>query len=116
MQATGLTLPIYLQYDASGVLVNSLPSWTGHNWTLMAGGAITRSIEGVADEYEPIQQSTISPFTNYFHSYSQIREDINNDQKLTNNIENIRYDYAPDIFYFNFMGISGKFFMGNDGQ
>lgn len=63
----------------------------------MAGGVITRSIEGVADEYEPTQQSTLRPFTNYFHSYSQLRKDINNDKDLTNNIENSRYDYAPEM-------------------
>lgn len=116
MEATGISLPIYLQHDASGVLVNSLPSWTGHNWTLMAGGAITRCIEGVADEYEPIHQSSVYPFTNYFHSIGQLCKDINNDTELASNLEKIRYDYAPDIFYFNFMGITGKFFMGNDGQ
>lgn len=116
MEATGISLPIYLQHDASGVLVNSLPSWTGHNWTLMAGGAITRCIEGVADEYEPIHQSSVYSFTNYFHSIGQLCKDINNDTELASNLEKIRYDYAPDIFYFNFMGITGKFFMGNDGQ
>lgn len=112
----GMVLPIYLQHDASGVMVNSLPGWTGHNWTLMAGGAITRTIEGFADEYEPINQSSVYPFTNYFHSCGQLRKDINNDAELTKNVEFIMYDYSPDIFYFNFMGISGRFFMGNDGQ
>lgn len=117
MKATGgIVLPIYLQHDASGVMVNSLPGWTGHNWSLIAGGVITRTIEGVADEYAPISPSSVYPFTNYFHSCGQLRKDINNDEDLTQNVAHMRYDYSPDIFYFNFMGISGKFFMGNDGQ
>lgn len=111
-----LSFPIYLQHDASGILVNSLPTWTGHNWTLMAGGAITRIIEGYPDEYVPVYQGTLFPFSNYFQSYNQLSKDINNEEDLTKNLENNRYDYAPDIFYFNFLGISGKFFLGNDGQ
>ena len=42
LSAGGVELPITLDYDGSGVQVNTLPSWTGHNWTLNAGGVITR--------------------------------------------------------------------------
>ena len=38
-----VTLPVKLDYDASGVQMNVLPSWTGYNWTLSAGGAITKA-------------------------------------------------------------------------
>lgn len=51
-KSRSLTLPITLDYDAGGVLVNCLPGWAGQNWTLNAGGVVTRTIKGRPDEYE----------------------------------------------------------------
>ena len=33
----GVTLPVKLNYDASGVQMNVLPSWTGYNWIQKQG-------------------------------------------------------------------------------
>ena len=46
----GIDLDIHLSYDTSGLLINQLPGWTGHGWTLFAGGAITRKINNLPDE------------------------------------------------------------------
>lgn len=116
LKVRDMEFPLTLQYDASGVMVNSLPGWTGHNWTLTAGGVITRMRNNVCDEYIPVYQSTIAPFTNYFKSCHKLKEDMNNENVLKNNVSYNKYDYQPDIFTFNFMGKSGKFFLGNDGQ
>ncbi|MDD7146688.1 MAG: hypothetical protein PUH79_11010, partial [Hallella sp.] len=43
-----------LLYDTSGILVNSLPSWTGHSWTLSVGGVITRAVKGYPDEFDTV--------------------------------------------------------------
>lgn len=112
----GVELPINLRYDTSGLLMNSIPGWTGHNWTLEAGGVITRTAFGPYDEYVPYRQSTVLPFYNYFSSYAQLANDMNNQETLKNHIESNRYDYQPDIFTFNFMGKTGRFFLGNNGQ
>lgn len=116
MRMGNMELPITLEYDASGVLVNSLPGWTGHNWVLSAGGVITRTRNGACDEYIPTKQSTIAPYTSYFKAYWRLKEDMKNDDVLTSNLMMNRYDYQPDIFTFNFMGKTGRFFLGNDGQ
>ena len=47
----GVRLPVTLNYQATGVMMNSLPGWTGHNWVLSAGGCITRLANGRHDEY-----------------------------------------------------------------
>lgn len=52
-ESRGLKLPVTLRYDASGVKVNQLPGWLGHNWSLEAGGVITRTIKERYDEYLP---------------------------------------------------------------
>lgn len=104
-----IPLEINLQYNTSGILVNDLPSWTGHSWTLCAGGVITRTVKGERDEHDKWINFYDEDFTehwdNYFHRY----DDICTDSVLCG-------DYMADIFNFNFMGKSGKFFLGNDGQ
>lgn len=133
----GVELNIGLCYNTSGLLINQLPGWTGHNWTLMAGGAITRKINGRPDEidlkdtnagldlytwYETANTNTTPVaiinqkdrlYTNYFTN--AVSQKFN----LRDSVEFAKlndYDSAADIFFFNFMGISGKFFFGGDGN
>jgi len=37
-----IAVPISLSYDASGVKVDAQPTWVGQNWSLKAGGMISR--------------------------------------------------------------------------
>lgn len=154
-------LNISLTYDTSGLLINQLPGWTGHNWTLNAGGAITRKINGRPDEisynntnngsdiflhhnitnlileltdnqYSNMDDLTINGF---WYEYNLLNSMFQNDSEtvlkynnyvnyfnaansfnLYNDIAPNNYDASADIFYFNFMGISGSFFYGNDGK
>lgn len=158
----GVKLDINLSYDTSGQLINLLPGWTGHNWTLHAGGAITRKINGRPDEisykgtnagrdiFLQYNKEDIGVMTNYEKNYYDYYTDdafmyaydayINNlvfqnqhdvdmyesySNYFSNASENINAtyvtgqayaDYSADIFYFNFMDISGSFFYGNDGN
>lgn len=112
----GVTLDINLTYDTSGLLMNKLPGWAGPGWTLNAGGCITRSIRNVCDEvYFP---NDPAQFTNYFHSYSDLVQSNGsfNSGTVTDSSNYLHKDYNPDIFYFNFMGKTGRFFLGNDGE
>src|SRR6185503_15830491 len=45
-----LELPITLRYHASGIRVEEIGGWAGIGWSLDAGGAITRTVRGLADE------------------------------------------------------------------
>ena len=42
----GIPLDISLNYDTGGVRVADIPGWIGQNWTLNAGGIITRTVKG----------------------------------------------------------------------
>lgn len=117
----GVKLNIDLQYESSGVLMNSLPGWTGHNWLLNAGGAVTRVREGACDEYVVPNYANHPNRTNYFHGYGILRNIMENDDSSHSMLRDSviygnREDWSPDIFYFNAMGLSGRFFLGNDGQ
>ncbi len=118
----GVTLPVYLSYDCSGLQPNSLPGWTGQNWTLNAGGVITRVTQGgFNDEYKYPSTFYFSPgtFYNYFQSCGAIDRlytNANNYAALLDSVKFKKVDLAPDIFHFNFMGITGRFFLGSDGE
>lgn len=116
----GVPMSITLDYNTSGIPANGLPGWTGIGWTLNTGGVITRSVKGIQDEYKCHQCPTPVGFQNYFESHGQLLVDkgntANNYELLRNNVEQYKYDYAPDVFYFNFMGRHGSFFLGQDGE
>ena len=119
MNVKGVEMPVTLSYDTSGILVNSLPGWVGQNWSLNAGGVITRVINGTLDEYCIPKHKNVN-FTNYFNSYDVLPELMQNSsgnyQQLQHNITYYLNDMDPDVFYFNFMGKTGRFFLGNDGE
>lgn len=100
-----VNVPISLSYHASGIKVKDIASSVGLGWNLNAGGAITRIVRGSPDE-------------NGFFS--------GGGQKVQNDDFNFDYDYflyihgggdtEPDIYYFNFLGKTGRFIMDPDGN
>lgn len=114
----GIELNISLSYDTGGLLISQLPSWTGHGWTLNVGGCITRKLQGYYDEDEnrvrKVSRSQMPELVNYFNNTRTI--DNQTDENIANDVTNAKkvYDYSPDIFVFNFMGKSGRFFFGPD--
>lgn len=112
----GVTLDIHLSYDTSGLLMNKLPGWVGPGWTLNAGGCITRVQRNFCDEMAYPNHQEFN-FENYFNACHQVAHNGILDSATVLNFDNWgRKDYAPDIFYFNFMGKTGRFFFGNDGE
>lgn len=113
----GLSMPISLVYDASGLQMNTLPSWTGYNWTLNVGGVISRQMYGLYDDFIFPQQSQINTNLRWFDIHGILPELMASSNRESA-FENWNYllDGSPDVFTFSFMGHSGKFFLGNDGQ
>ena len=113
----GVTLDINLTYDTSGLPMNKLPGWVGAGWTLNAGGCITRVQRNFCDEMSFPHHGEFN-YVNYFHAYSDLVDCNGNfDSTMVLNPSNYGHkDYAPDIFYFNFLGKTGRFFLGNDGE
>ncbi len=116
----GVDLDVSLSYDTQGIIATSLPGWTGHNWTLNAGGVITRVKNGLVDEFQ--YSSYHSNWKNYFTNPEKLTQYVNEYDTGNDISQLIRkvilgdYDCNPDVFYFNFMGKSGRFFYGSDGQ
>lgn len=49
----GMSLPISIDYDASGVKVEEIASAVGLKWSLSVGGVLSRIVKGAADEGAP---------------------------------------------------------------
>jgi len=87
----GLNLNINLSYHAGGIRKSDEASWVGLGWSLNAGGVISRTKRG-KDDLGPKGFYKIDP---------------------SNRPCDASYDQEPDLFYLNFAGFTGQFFLEN---
>jgi hypothetical protein len=101
-----LSLPITLRYHASGVRVEDIASWVGLGWTLDAGGVITRTVRGNADDKN----------VGYYYTGNTWYDNANwptlTNGNVGTQVQNGTIDGDPDLFFFSFAGRSGQFVMG----
>src|SRR5258705_237383 len=102
-----LGLPVSLDYHAGGIKVEEIGGWVGMGWALEAGGVITRTVRGIADE----------KFEGYWNTGHVFYEPQNwtfpPPVQLVANMYNEVQDGEPDQFFFNFAGQSGEFAGGD---
>jgi hypothetical protein len=106
-----LTVPISLSYNSNGFFPLQDAGWVGLGWSLNAGGAVSRIVEGDAD-------GSLNSGHNYgqYNLGDSVFSNPNVDsflQKAYNmNLAygNNTYDLAPDIFDAEFNGIGDQFF------
>lgn len=130
-----LSLPIALNYHASGLKVEEQASWVGAGWALSAGGSINRTIRGLPDEYLPVGSAGLPGRKGYFFNDRLFTSsDLLDIAKLTcdntqsypvENGEPIstldsliqgHLDTEPDLYSFSFPGGSGKFVFNRDQE
>ncbi|MEO1486515.1 MAG: RHS repeat domain-containing protein [Bacteroidota bacterium] len=112
IQEGNITVPIVLNYTGgSGIKVEEQASWVGLGWALNAGGAVSRTKRGVADE---------APSGRGFMSYTEIpTEQVGTNNTLVNadffwDIARGRKDSQPDKFMYSTPSGSGSFFINYD--
>lgn len=100
-----LQLPVSLEYYGAGVKVDDLPTQVGINWSLRAGGVVTREVRDLPDEYG-ILDMTLQDVTalNQADCTSQATQ-------LLNIMQNTNTDTERDVFRFNFLEYSGTFYL-----
>ncbi|MBO9596031.1 MAG: RHS repeat protein [Niabella sp.] len=97
-----LSVPITLVYTTNGLVVNKIPSRVGMDWMLVAGGSIGRTILDGQNEYDYwITYPSDWPNTNGANLYNFINGASQRNRKT-----------VPDIFTYNFNGITGRFIRG----
>ena len=105
LQGMNIQMPISLQYSGGANKVADLPSWVGLGWNLQTGGVITRSTQGDPD-FEH----------NYYQFVTEMKSMLNlRDQfakyDLMERALRMEIETQPDIYYYNFPGESGKFYI-----
>lgn len=137
IEGNDVNIPITLNYDSSGFIPHKKSDAAGMGWSLLAGGRITRNINGTADEYVGTNAEDAYQLNPYgelidLHGFLKgvkIHPSTNTQAYNLNggagstdgtswwmgSMPN-RYEGEPDEFSFNAMGLSGKFMVGNDGN
>jgi hypothetical protein len=107
-----ISLPISLSYHAVGLRPDVHPSWVGNGWSLKAGGAITRKMNQMMDEFQ-----YIFDLPDHGQAFMEMSDWASDAKVKTNDFYNSLYplDVEPDEFDFNFLGYSGKFWLSQDG-
>lgn len=104
-----ITVPISLNYHASGTRVSDVSGFVGLGWTLEAGGMISRVINGVPDgipDGHPMATFSVPSTTASGVNISSSWQDFKY-------MEDGTYDHEYDIYSYNFLGKSGKYIIQN---
>jgi hypothetical protein len=107
IKMNGFTLPVGINYSANGMKVDEVPSRTGINWSLNAGGVISRIVHGRPDD----QSTRLVKPSNLYGWNQQMYDYIN---QLAD--ETANKDGEPDEYRFSGPGFSGKFIIADDGS
>ncbi len=111
-----ITVDLSLSYHATGIKVDQEATSVGLGWVLNAGGVITREIRGAVDNNQkrPVIEDFL-PGTNYQEALNEyISQQIPNIQQVCR--QDDFYDGESDIYYYNFNGRTGKFFLDNNND
>ena len=105
LKGKDLNIPVSLSYQAGGIKVNQMATRVGLGWSLSAGGSISKSVRGEGDCQ---QGGFVNPYKT-LEEFDQLPDrESYIQQNVTGNTPN---DFQSDIYYFNFLGHSGKFFL-----
>jgi hypothetical protein len=114
IESDGISIPIKLNYNNTGLKVTEVPSWVGLGWYLAVGGAITRTVKGIPDDGP---RGLMEPY------YAQLQHRVVKNQ--SSGLEKYHYfkdvvesiaDSEHDMFHFDVLGIKGSFYINRFGE
>jgi len=98
-------VPVSLNYHAAGITVGQEASNIGLGWALNAGGVISRTVYGSADN------STWQLYRMDRENAFDIRDPVDYQQAFS--LSQNAIDGVPDLYMYNFPGYSGKFIIAD---
>jgi len=122
-------IPISLLYTADGFKPEKRSDFVGLDWTLIAGGCITREVYGAPDDFRATSAKQENGFKwviqNKKYQYKDSIWNMTSSAITCDNYAKSWYleiggdgffqDYQPDLFMFNFNGHTGQFMINNKG-
>ena len=122
VEADGVTIPIILSYQASGIKVTDKPTSVGLGWRYSAGGKITRIVKQRPDENVVPVCSHITERCGWLNWKCESVSELDSLRFHKHIGCNTKYCYLceidtePDIYYFELLGSSGMFVMDHDNR
>ncbi len=122
IKLNGMEVPVSLNYDASGIKVLQAPTWVGLSWSLNTGGAVTRVVNGIRDEYPGagyiFNRNSPFPFRLEEDALNTVTPTFATNANASTGFGSIIVgaDSGPDEFQFAFNGVSGKFYLDRSGN
>lgn len=113
-----ISIPITAKYHSGGIRVEQQSSSIGLGWALSAGGAITRSLNGQADESANgfLKHSFFALDYAFMEKLLEVDTDKDKVKGLMDNVSSGDYDIQPDKFIINALNLSGEFYFSNTGD
>jgi len=123
-----ISINVSLKYHPLSIAIDETAPYTGLGWSLFAGGSIARTVKGSPDELylsNPmkigiLQDNVSDPSggqnVNRYYQALSLQGNVGNYSDLLGQFgwdcaQNGRMDTQHDIFQYNFMGNSGRFFI-----
>jgi len=113
-----LQLPISLSYHASGLKVMEQSSWVGAGFSLNCTGVITRTVKGMPDERVSSETVPAMSYLKAHGYYNYLYSDFSSGSDKVLDYLNFgrnKKDGEADLFFFNFNGFTGTFYIKPDG-
>lgn len=110
-----ISVPVSLSYHAGGIRVEEIASRVGLGWNLQAGGSVTRSVRGVADDKANGWLNTTVSVQDFKNAPYDIGGNIDRETMLRDAID-LNNDFEPDVFNFSYPGGGGKFYLKQNGD
>ncbi|WP_109302182.1 hypothetical protein [Aquimarina sp. AU474] len=113
----GLSLPISLSYNYSGLMIETIPGSTGLGWDLVGKGMITRQIRGIADEGQLgyIGINEIGKKVAQFHT-NDVGMTVEEQGMLIRESASGRWDTESDKYMISVGSLSATFYFNHNGE
>lgn len=125
-----IALNISLNYHPASIAANEIASYVGLGWNLLAGGTIARNVRGLPDDTSPKPQDLQKKYgihhseNPYYLVIDTMKDGVGNidaphinaaERYLWETVEKGKFDTEHDLYQYNFMGYSGRFYIEKRG-
>ena len=115
LEGRELSIPIGLHYASNGIKLDEVAGVAGLGWTLEAGGCITRTVMDMPDEFSAPAFCHELPSGDLLSDLESMSQTNEVTSYLTRIIKH-QVDSSLDRYDYNVCGLSGSFFIEDDGS